>query len=299
MDTRSFHERTFRPLTQVLTQSYRYSHVDPWLEVTDNPISSIGNDDKKCPTHLLDARDKTVASHKTFDLETRIIMARLVIPSLTIAIVTEHYLVWLGLQKLFESRAPQIEVLPQQTMVSDALLIERPPDLLILDTETIRDPTSSIQLIRKSASSGKIMLLSGLEDKECLCEAIKCGVESVILKIQPPEVVLAAITALYCPANYHTALESNQVLDGEPLTKTERKTSALAWPEELTEREREIVALVGQGLSNKDIAYQLSISDSTVRHHLTSIFGKVGVTSRQKLLVHTHHVSKPHSNKRI
>jgi DNA-binding NarL/FixJ family response regulator len=52
--------------------------------------------------------------------------------------------------------------------------------------------------------------------------------------------------------------------------------------------EREIIRLVAQGLSNKDIAYQLSISDSTVRHHMTSIFDKVGVPNRQKLLLHTH-----------
>ena len=55
-----------------------------------------------------------------------------------------------------------------------------------------------------------------------------------------------------------------------------------AWPDALTEREREIIRLVGQGLSNKDIAYKLSISDSTVRHHMTSIFDKVGVPNRQK-----------------
>ncbi|MGZ8374435.1 MAG: helix-turn-helix domain-containing protein [Nitrospira sp.] len=42
--------------------------------------------------------------------------------------------------------------------------------------------------------------------------------------------------------------------------------------------------------SNKDIAYQLSISDSTVRYHLTNIFDKVGVPNRQNLLIHTHHV---------
>ena len=61
-----------------------------------------------------------------------------------------------------------------------------------------------------------------------------------------------------------------------------------AWPDALTEREREIIRLVGQGLSNKDIAYKLSISDSTVRHHMTSIFDKVGVPNRQKLLLHAH-----------
>ena len=58
------------------------------------------------------------------------------------------------------------------------------------------------------------------------------------------------------------------------------------WPNGLTEREREIIKLLSQGLSNKDIAHALCISDSTVRHHLTNIFDKVGVPNRQKLLVH-------------
>ena len=70
--------------------------------------------------------------------------------------------------------------------------------------------------------------------------------------------------------------------------KVESNPQLPAWPEALTEREREIIRLVGQGLSNKDIAYKLSISDSTVRHHMTSIFDKVGVPNRQKLLIHAH-----------
>ena len=61
-----------------------------------------------------------------------------------------------------------------------------------------------------------------------------------------------------------------------------------SWPQGLTEREREIVQLIGQGLSNKDIADRLCISSITVRHHLTNIFDKLGVSNRQKLLLRAH-----------
>jgi DNA-binding NarL/FixJ family response regulator len=64
--------------------------------------------------------------------------------------------------------------------------------------------------------------------------------------------------------------------------------SALKWPGALTEREREVIRLIGQGLSNKDIADRLCISGITVRHHLTSIFDKLGVSTRQKLLIRAH-----------
>jgi DNA-binding NarL/FixJ family response regulator len=53
----------------------------------------------------------------------------------------------------------------------------------------------------------------------------------------------------------------------------------------LTTREREIIQLIGLGLKNKDIAHRLSISDITVRHHLTSIFCKLGISDRQNLLI--------------
>ena len=56
----------------------------------------------------------------------------------------------------------------------------------------------------------------------------------------------------------------------------------------MTKRERAVIALVGQGLSNKEIADCLRVSVSTVRHHLTSIFDKLGVTSRQTLLIRAH-----------
>ena len=74
-------------------------------------------------------------------------------------------------------------------------------------------------------------------------------------------------------------------------TPVDGETNTQEWSQALTRREREIVQLVRQGLSNKDIAYRLSIRDSTVRHHMTNIFDKVGVSNRQKLMVHTHRLA--------
>jgi DNA-binding NarL/FixJ family response regulator len=166
-----------------------------------------------------------------------------------------------------------------------------PPDLFILDLETERDALGTITQLRASAPTSKIVLLCGLEDKDRTREAFAAGVDGVILKIQPPEVVLAVIEALYASAKLQATVERDGTVSiGNSLTKKEDAApQPLAWPEALTEREREIIRLVEQGLSNKDIAYTLSISDSTVRHHMTSIFDKVGVPNRQKLLIHAHH----------
>ena len=211
-------------------------------------------------------------------------------PVLTIAILSSQCLVWLGLQKILESHAtvPMV-VLPHLWRPSNRPPAENPPDVFILDLETERDTLGAINQIRESASTSKIVLLCGLEDKDRMREAFAAGVDGIILKVQPPAVVLAVIEALYAPSSPHAP--AGRLGLGIPFMKTvEADPQPLAWPEALTEREREIICLVRQGLSNKDIAYKLSISDSTVRHHMTSIFDKVGVPNRQKLLVHAHHV---------
>ena len=215
-------------------------------------------------------------------------------PTLTIAILSNQCLVWLGLQKILESSAtvPMV-VRPYPGSIADLLRAECRPDLFILDLEPERDAIGTMIQIREAAPTSKIVLLCGLEDKDRMREAFAYGVDGIILKVQPPTVMLAVIEALYAPAK-HAPVERERVGGigfGAPVTKpVTSNPQPPAWPDALTEREREIIRLVGQGLSNKDIAYELSISDSTVRHHMTSIFDKVGVPNRQKLLVHAHHV---------
>jgi DNA-binding NarL/FixJ family response regulator len=201
----------------------------------------------------------------------------------------------LGLQKILES-SPTIPMVvqPHPWRIADGGPAAPHPDLFILDVDTERDALGTLTQLRTSAPTSKIVLLCGLEDQDRTREAFAAGVDGIILKVQPPVVVLAVIEALLTSATPQPLGDRAGVSGvgrGTPFTKTADPDSLPpVWPEALTEREREIIRLVGKGLSNKDIAYELSISDSTVRHHMTSIFDKVGVPNRQKLLLHTHHV---------
>ena len=155
------------------------------------------------------------------------------------------------------------------------------PDVFILDLETEPDAIGTLTQIRASAPTSKIVLLCGLEDQDRAREAFAAGVDGILLKVQPPSVVLAVIEALYTPAQPKAHMAREGVGLGTAFkTRADGPLHPPAWPDALTEREREIIRLVGQGLSNKDIAYTLSISDSTVRHHMTNIFDKVGVPNR-------------------
>lgn len=222
-------------------------------------------------------------------------MAETVGASITIAILSGQHLVWHGLQTILE-RNPSFHVVgkPTHCLSSPPLLAECRPDVIILDMETERDALKSLKQLRESAPGSKVLLLSGFEDKDPVREALEYGVDGVILKIHPPGVILAAVDALFSPHSLVPTGES-RVMSAIPQPSLPAQSVPellkTAWPDALTEREREVIKLVRQGLSNKDIAYQLSISDSTVRHHLTSIFDKVGVPNRQKLLVHAHHLA--------
>ncbi|MGC4095571.1 MAG: response regulator transcription factor [Nitrospira sp.] len=219
-------------------------------------------------------------------------MSSATIAPLTIAILSRQCLVWLGLQKILEgSTTLPMVVQPHTWRTPDGSLPATRPDVFILDLETEPDAIGTLTQIRAAAPTSKIVLLCGLEEQDRAREAFAAGVDGILLKIQPPAVVLAVIEALYVPAKSqaHVAREG-MGLGTSYKTRVDGAPPPPAWPEALTEREREIIRLVGQGLSNKDIAYKLSISDSTVRHHMTNIFDKVGVPNRQKLLLHAHHV---------
>lgn len=215
-------------------------------------------------------------------------------PSLMIAVLSHQWILWLGLQKVLDGRATvQMVVSPHQWKIPDGCPTGTRPDVVILDLETEHDAIGTITQIRASSPTSKIVLLCGLEDQSRTREAFAAGVDGIILTVQPPTVILAVIEALYTSAQPKAYGERDGTagLDLVPQalkTKSDADASPLTWPKTLTERQQEIIRLVGQGLSNKDIAYKLSISDSTVRHHMTNIFDKVGVSNRQSLLIHTY-----------
>ena len=116
----------------------------------------------------------------------------------TIAVVSNQCLVWLGLQKVLESSTIlPLVVHPYPGRTSELLHAECRPDVFIVDVETERDILGTLTKIRESAPTSKIVLLCGLDEKDRMREAFAAGVDGVILKVQPPEVMLAVIESLY------------------------------------------------------------------------------------------------------
>ncbi len=211
-------------------------------------------------------------------------------PQTVVAVVSNNYLLRLGLQKIVEDET-WIRLIghPAHGFIFDDLLKSELPHIVILDTESDHKVQDMIRTLKEAVQGIKIILLAGIDESESTRQALACGVDGLVLKIQPSPVLLATIGYLAhttMPVTLPMELSTSQLKRG--LTTSLPTPPPTKWPDGLTEREREVVRLISEGLSNKDIADRLCISSITVRHHLTSIFDKLGVSNRQKLLIRAH-----------
>lgn len=128
-----------------------------------------------------------------------------------------------------------------------------------------------------------LLMLACTRDTETYCGFIRLGVKGVVLKTDPVENLFQAIERLnarefwFAPSLMEGVLHR---LMGRDSPERSGPTPTAA----LTSRELEVIRLVGEALPNRHIAQRLFISETTVRHHLNSVFGKLGVSSRLELM---------------
>ena len=172
------------------------------------------------------------------------------------------------------------------------------PDVVLVDVDICDDAEGFIRELQQASNKSRIVVLSGLENEDLTRKALSAGAAGVILKIQPPVVLVALMDSLCaenpCPmktSEGRGAFQSMPTIDEKPMSfvNEKRRDETSKKIESLTMREREIISLIAMGMRNKDIADRLCISETTVRHHLTNIFGKLDVSDRQKLLILAHH----------
>ena len=217
---------------------------------------------------------------------------------ITVALISNHDLVQLGVQRAFEA-ATRLRLVghADSGLAAGVLLARTRPQVILIDTESDLDMTELVRVVRATVVGAKIVALCGLEANYRKSGPISAQVDAVVLTVQPTVVLIATIESLCQTLKAQNPFRvvgpadvamSRAVAAGDTAVPPESK-----WPDTLTEREREVIAGVGQGLSNKAIAALLCISDITVRNHLANIFDKLGVSSRQKLLLHGHRCGFP------
>jgi DNA-binding NarL/FixJ family response regulator len=161
------------------------------------------------------------------------------------------------------------------------------PDIILLSIsqETGTNLEFLPELLALSVSS-KVLVLSDSDDQELFRKTVKLGAAGVLSKNKPAAMLVKAVECLNAGEAWLDRSNTAMLL-----RELSRKTLAVKLdPEQmkiasLTEREREVIKLVGKGFKNRQIAEKLFISDITVHHHLTSIYSKLEVTDRMELLI--------------
>ncbi len=209
---------------------------------------------------------------------------------ITVALISNQHLVQLGVERAVEA-AKYISLVghADSDVMAGVLLAQMRPQVVLLDTESCFDTTALIRMVRDTVADSKIVALCGLGANYPRTGPIPSQVDAIVLTVQPTVVLIATIKSL-CQTS---EMEEPRKRGGLAASASNGSVGsfdgiasfAAKWPAALTEREREVVVGVCQGLSNKAIADLLCISDITVRHHLTNIFDKLGVSGRQKLLL--------------
>jgi DNA-binding NarL/FixJ family response regulator len=201
-------------------------------------------------------------------------------------IVDDHSVIRSGLRMLIE-QDQNMRVIAMAGNRMEALeraTIEQ-PDVIILDLILGEDDGLSFlpELVAASPKS-RVLILTGVQNPESHRTAIRRGAMGIVLKEHAADLLLKAI---------------NKVHEGEVWVERSMMSSILqnlnkpaaVDPEQpkiksLTEREREVINLVGEGLKNKQIGERLFISETTVTHHLSSIFSKLEVSDRLELIIY-------------
>jgi DNA-binding NarL/FixJ family response regulator len=153
-----------------------------------------------------------------------------------------------------------------------ALAAELKPDVVLMDLQMpVLDGIEATRRIGALPAPARVVVLTSFSDRHRITEAMDSGAVGYLLKDAEPDELVAGIRAAAVgasPLDPRVAVALVQ----------ERRSGAPA--DALTDREREVLALVGAGVANKQIARDLGISTKTVKSHLTHIFRHIGVTDR-------------------
>jgi DNA-binding NarL/FixJ family response regulator len=199
-----------------------------------------------------------------------------------VLIADDHAVVRQGLRTLVELQEG-MEVVAEAADGEEAVAAVEAtsPDVALLDLVMPRlGGIEAIRLIRERFPATRVLVLTSFADDDTVLPAVRAGAAGYLLKdVQPRDLIAAIRTvhageALLAPA-VATMLVEQIAAGDEPRAR-----------DELTPRERDVIAHLARGLSNKVIARDLGVSERTVKTHVSNILGKLGMTDRTQAAVY-------------
>ena len=200
-------------------------------------------------------------------------------------IADDQALVRQGLRALLELE-PELRVTGEAAdgVETIARIAETDVDVLLLD---IRMPRKSgIDVLRELHASSSLpptLVLTTFEDSEAVLEAIRNGARGFLLKDVSFDQLVGAIRSVHAGSSVFQPAITQRLMT--QAARLQNDFSSADLPESLTEREIEVVRLMSGGYSNREIAHALGTAEGTIKNHVSSILGKLGVRDRTRAVL--------------
>ncbi len=202
-----------------------------------------------------------------------------------ILLVDDHILFRKGIANLLNSQ-PEFTVVGEAGDGFEGLEKARAlkPDLILMDVTMPRcTGPEATRLILREMPDAQIVMLSVSDDDQDLFAAVRAGAMGYLLKSIKPDELFARLRGIAAGEAPISRLMATKILREFARSPVQPEPRPAEWPQELTERERQVLQCVAKGMSNREIGETLKIAENTVKNHVRSILDKLHLNNRAQM----------------
>ncbi|HQX02006.1 MAG TPA: response regulator transcription factor, partial [Anaerolineales bacterium] len=198
-----------------------------------------------------------------------------------LVIIDDHPIFREGVVSILGSE-PDLDVVGQGLTAEDALRLTRDllPDVILLDVNMPGGGLNAAETIANSFPVVKIIMLTGSADEDDVLAALKAGAHAYVLKGVAARELNTILHTVYAGEGYVTPSLAASLLSEMKSPVKEKQPTKVDSFDELTDRERQILELIADGTSNKEIGQKLFLTEKTIKHYVTNILQKLHVSNR-------------------
>jgi DNA-binding NarL/FixJ family response regulator len=206
--------------------------------------------------------------------------------TIRVALVDDEAMVRVGLRMVL-SAEPDLEVVGEAADggAAVAMVAETSPDVVLMDVRMPGvDGIEGARRVLAAAPEVKVVVLTTFDEDEYVEAALRAGVSGFLLKVAPPERLVDAVRTVASGGGLLDPSVTVRVIESFA-TAAPARVQRSARLDTLTERERDVLRLIGRGLSNAEIAAELYLGETTVKTHVSNVLAKLGVRDRVQAVV--------------